>query len=119
MGEAKIEGMDENRHTSVRWRFQFTIARLLACTTLAALAAWTATVDLPFTLTVSALGERNILPFVLVSLLLAAAVGVLTKGKPGAIDGVRIGCGVLIAAAAIMSVCLTLRELIHWLALQL
>src|SRR5687768_15957325 len=94
-----------------RWRFQFTIAWIMACTLLVAFAAWVATFELPVTLTVPGAGNHNLLPFLLASLLLAAAVGVLIKGKPGVSEGVRIGCGLLIAGAGISSVILTFKEL--------
>jgi len=94
---------------------QFTIARLLACTLLAALAAWCVSVKLPVGLTVSPLGNRDILPLVLASLLLAAAVGVLFQGKPGVYSGLDIGCGILIALAIIGSICLAFWELWQWL----
>jgi hypothetical protein len=83
-------------------RFQFTIARLLACTVFVALAAWVWTLKLPITLTTSSLADRDILPYVAVSLLLATAVGSLLEGKRGAVDGVRIGCGLILFAILIL-----------------
>lgn len=116
---AKIWAMAANSTESPPSRFQFTIARLMACTLFVAFAAWAATVGLPLTLSVSPLGKRNVLPFVLATLLLAAAVGVLLRGKPGASDGVRIGCALLIGAATLLSIGLTLKELFDWLARQM
>jgi len=109
-------GVEESHSRRPPWRFQFTIARIMACTLLVALAAWVATVKLPIGLTLSLTGDRNLLPFLLTTLLLAAAAGALIQGKPGAREGVRIGCGVLIAAALLASVGLTLIELWHWIA---
>jgi hypothetical protein len=94
---------------------QFTIARLMGCMLLAALAAWCVAVKLPVTLTVSSLGNRDVLPFVLASLLLAAAVGVLARGRPGAISGTRLGCAVVIALAMFGPVCLGMWDLGRWL----
>ena len=102
-----------------RWRFQFTIARLMACTLFVALAAWTATVDWSLSMHVSPLGNRNLLPFVFGSLLLAAAIGVLIKGKPGVPGGIRWGCGLLIAAALLVtlaSALVALAEFVGWLS---
>lgn len=112
--------MDNQKLPAPRWRFQFTIARLMACTLFVALAAWTATID-DWTLSmhVSPLGNRNLLPFVVGFLLLAAAIGVLIKGQPGMPGGIRWGCGLLVAAALLVTVAsalVALGELVGWLA---
>ena len=106
--------MNGSGHEGGRSRFQFTIARLLACTTFAALAAWTATAPIPVTVKVGAL-DFNLLPLILTTVLLVAAIGVLIQGKPGAVQGARVGCGILIAAFALASVAIAIAELIRWL----
>ena len=99
-----------------RGRFQFTIARLLACTTFAALAAWAATAPIPLAVTVRAIDrEFNLLPLMLTTVLLAASSGVLVRGKPGVSHGARVGCGLLIGAFALASVVIAILELVRWL----
>ena len=97
-------------------RLQFTIARLMACTVFVALAAWTATVDLPFGLTISPLGDRDVLPFILACSLLAAAFGALVEGKPGALAGCQIGAALTMAGVLILvPICVMLWEFVRWL----
>ena len=106
--------MDE--HPSKLPRLQFTIARLMACTVLVALAAWTVTVDLPVGLTVSPLGDRDILPFILACSLLAAAFGALVEGKPGALAVCQIGGALtMVGVLILVPTCLMFWELIRWL----
>ena len=96
--------------------FQFTIRRLLVCTALIGVAAWVSTVGLPIQLFLSVAGERDLVPAILASLLLAAALGVLLRGPRGARDGVRAGCGALTALAAALTLFAVLREVFDWLA---
>lgn len=97
-------------------RRQFTIARLMACTVFVALAAWAATVDLPIGLTISPLGDRDILPVVVECVLLAAAVGVLVQGKPGALAGLQIGGALAVVSIMLLvPISVSLWELVRWL----
>jgi hypothetical protein len=108
--------MNDNDLQTRPWRFQFTIARLLACTTVAALAAWTATARLPMTVTIRAMDrEFNLLPLILTTILLTVAIGVLIHGKPGLAQWTRIGCGLSIAAFTLASAVLAIAEVVRWL----
>jgi hypothetical protein len=78
-------------------RFQFTLLRLLACTTFVALAAWVASANLPVAVFLSyagsaGAGKWNIFPILACCMLLGAAVGVLIQGETGALEGARVGC---------------------------
>jgi hypothetical protein len=95
----------------LRAPWQFSIARILACTALVALATWAATNGVPFTLGAYPFEEYDLAPFIVVTVLLAAAVGALVGGKPGAAKGARAGCGVLILAVILGSAVLQLRFL--------
>ena len=96
-------------------QLQFTLARLLACTTLVAVAAWATTLNLPISVSTPSLGDRNLSPGVIGCLLLAAAVGVLFHGKRGALDGARAGCGLLlIVLGVVLPAFLALRAILVW-----
>jgi hypothetical protein len=96
-------------------RLQFTIARLLACTALVALAAWVAMHELPIEVHVPSESKLNLLPYILSGLLVASAVGVLFSGRPGARKGIKVGCAIFVALAAVVPTCFSLRELFSWL----
>jgi hypothetical protein len=100
-------------------RVQFTIARLLATTTLVAVAVWVANLDLPVTVHVPSHEKINLLPYLLAGLLLAAAVGVLFKGRPGAREGVNVGCAIFLVLAMIAPLFFALRELYAWVAMRM
>ena len=97
--------------------FQFTVARLLACTTAVAAAAWVSTLDIPIEIHTSASGDRNLAPAILVSVLLAVAVGVLIRGKPGAKEGAKAGCiFCIVVIAFVLPLFAGLREVFNWLS---
>jgi hypothetical protein len=99
-----------------RARFQFTLARMLASTTLVAMAAWVTTVELPVHVSLPDVGRWNLLNAVAAGALLAAAVGVLVAGKPGAAAGARLGCvSVLAVLTVLLPLWLALRAIIGWL----
>ena len=122
-----ISRMDEQPHTSASRAtisaeqrpphvLQFTIARTLFCTALIAVAAWASTVSLPVRLSMSIIGDQDIAPAILISLLLASSLGVLAGGRRGATDALRAGCALLILAAMVLTIFVALREVVVWLA---
>jgi hypothetical protein len=92
-------------------RFQLTIARLWACMTLVAFAAWAATLNDFITIKTEAAGHLNLFPILAAGLLLAAAVGVLLHGKAGAAAGARAGGAMVIAILLVLSVFAALRTI--------
>jgi hypothetical protein len=101
-------------------RVQFTIARLLACTALFALAALVATAKLPFGLTLAsssfaALGEVDVLPIVGATFFAAIAIGVLLQGTPILKESGRFGCALLLLAIALVPIVLMFQSLARWL----
>lgn len=108
--------MHRMNEPSTRWpRFQFSTARLMACTFFVALAAWAATLRLPMKLNISTTGERDLLPLILAGVLLAAAIGSLVKGKSGAKEGAKIGCFLLfISLTLIVPILVGLTDLVVW-----
>ncbi len=94
---------------------QFTIARLMACTALFALAAFVATVKLPVGLTESHFGEFDLLPIILITFLSAAAIGVLLQGRPGVKSGFQIGCALVLLTFIIVPIFVMFGELARWL----
>lgn len=96
-------------------RFQFTIARLWACVTLVAFAAWVATQGDFISIKAEEAGDVNLFPILAAGLLLAAAIGVLFHGKRGAGEGARAGGAMAIAILLLLSLFAALRTILAWL----
>jgi hypothetical protein len=93
-------------------RIQFSIARLWACATIVAFAAWASTLGQRVSVTTQATGEFNLFPILAAGLLLAVAVGILVQGRSGAALGARAGGAVIVALLIVSSLFVAVRGLV-------
>jgi hypothetical protein len=108
----------------LRPQFRFSIANLLLATALVALAAWVATLQLPFKIMPIKITDQNTgaisyieLPVVVVVLgLIGAAIGVIIRAQPTLGRSAYAGCVLLpMLCIAALSIFLMLQGLFSWL----